>query len=344
MRQLLRTLAMTAMLSQAACYNSPPEHVGVWSEFLPLDQVRGELPALAVRHCELYLAVNPMTLNDDMAAFVAEANSAGVPVRLWLQIPSEGIWLNDENADAFADFTNTTLDWIDAHELPVNWLIFDIEPAYEYAEALADSFANIGLLAAFDLFQMHRDLSEFNAARTTIQSMLDVIHARGRQVMAVTLPWVVNDVRDGDEDLQDIFDTPFAMLDWDAVSFTLYRSSLSEIVGVPLTPAFVTEYAIGIRALYGDDAEIAIGTISTPGLITSTGYEVPLDISWDVMAVRAAGLRNISVYSLDGMLVAGGTTPWLDAATGPTLTVPVVDPLSGFTPFLFNGLDVLADE
>lgn len=335
---------VTLAATQVGCYNAPPDKLAVWSEFLPTGEIRPALSALAERRCELYLAVHPQMLDGELVAFVQDAHDAGVNVRLWLQLPDDGIWLNDTNATAMADFANETLDWIDANSLPVDWLIFDVEPSYDYAEALANRLADEGILGAFDLLQMHRDLAAFSAARETLQDMVASIHARGLRAMAVSLPWVVEDSADGDDDLQDIFDTPFTAIDWDSTSFILYRSSLSELVGIPLSPAFVAEYARRIRSRFGNDAEIAIGTISTPGLITTSGYVDPIDLWLDVMAVRASGLGNISVYSLDGMLVAGGAGPWLDAASGPTVTLPIVDPFAGVVPLLFGGLDALADD
>ena len=77
---------------------------------------------------------------------------------------------------------------------------------------------------------------------------------------------------------------------------------------------------------------------------STAGYSDPLDIALDVMAIKAAGLDDVSVFSLDGMLLEGGIDRWLDAASGPTVAVPIVDPLAALVPFLFDLADGVLDE
>ncbi|MCA9255790.1 MAG: hypothetical protein KDA33_09140 [Phycisphaerales bacterium] len=337
-------MASSLVAMMAGCWNPPADHVGVWSEFLPLDDVCAELPSLASRDFELYLAITPAMLDDPLARILRDAEVAGVPVRLWLELPDDGVWLNETNVAAFDAFSRTTLDWIDANGVDVDWLIFDIEPAFSYAEELTSALVADGVFGVLDLLEARRDADQYAASVEGVRRIVDTVHERGRRAMAVTLPWVTSDAEDGDSDLQDIFDTPVSSVEWDAVSIILYRSSLSELLGVSLSPGFVYDYARLVRSVHGADVEVAIGTISTPGLITSQGYTDPADLWLDLMAARSAGIRNISVYSLDGMLTTRDVDAWLDIARGPSVPLPITDPFSGLTPLLFDGLDSLADN
>jgi len=339
-----RLVASFIMVWCSACYQPPIGNLAVWSEFLPLAEVAPSVPALAERGVDLYLAVAPADINDELVTFLTNANADGLNVTLWLQLPDNGIWLNETNATAFRSFTTDVLDWADANEITLQMLIYDIEPAFEYAEELAATIMTEGPLGFFDLLQTRQDMAAYLEARNTITAMVEDIQVRGVQAMAVVLPWAINDPRDGDDDLQDVLDTPVTGIPWDRVSVILYRSSIGELVGLPLSPAFVYEYAVEVRRQYGDSAQIAIGTIGTPGLVTTAGYTDPLDIALDVMAIKAAGLSDVSVFSLDGMLLEGGIDRWLDAASGPTVAVPIIDPLAGLVPFLFDLADGVLDE
>ena len=111
------------------CYNPPPDRISVWSEFLPFDDVRPLLPALAGGRADLYLAICPDDLNDGLVSLLNDAETAGVAVRPWLQLPEMGVWLNEDNVTAFRDFANAFLDWANAEGLAVWSFVCQTPPA-----------------------------------------------------------------------------------------------------------------------------------------------------------------------------------------------------------------------
>ena len=225
--------ATSIALSGAAmgCWNDPVGSLAVWSEFLPVAEVRDHLPTLARYEADLYLAVRADDLDDELAAFLTDARAAGVAVRPWLQLPDAGVWVNEDNAEAFAAFALAFLEWAATHGVLVEWLIFDLEPSFSYAEQLRTTSAEGGIGAALDLLTTHRDAERFEAARQALQELVDRLHTSGVRAMGVTLPWTIDDLADGDPDLQDLFDTPLAGIDWDQVSVMVYRPAFSECSG-----------------------------------------------------------------------------------------------------------------
>jgi hypothetical protein len=323
----------------AGCFSEPVEHVAVWSEFLSLSEVRDHLPVLAQFDADLYLAVQPDDLSGELVAFLGDARAAGVEVRPWLQLPGAGIWMNEDNAQAFADFTQTFLDWAGANGVPVEWLIFDLEPSFEYAQQIQASADSGGVLAAIELLASHQDFEQFEAARQIIRDLVEQLHDSGIQVMAVTLPWTIDDLVDGDADIQDMFDTPLADVEWDQISVILYRPTLSDLLGVRLRPGYVSSYARSMASRYGDRAQVAIGNIATPGLLVPPGYTESFSVYRDVTAARSAGVGDVSLYSLDGMVLEGGPDVWLSAATRTTLSRPYLDPITALVRLAFVLLD-----
>ncbi len=338
-----RLLLVSVVLGLVACVNSPPGEVGVWSEFLPADEVQDSLETLAAYDADLYLAVEPATIDASLWALCAEARAAGVGVRLWPQLPERGIWLNEQNIADFAAFTETLIDAAAHEEIAIEWIILDIEPALAYAEMLRAAAAS-GLPDLIDLLGDHRDRAAFAAAQIQLQALVDALHARGVKVMAVTLPWTVDDLGDGDPDIQDVFDTPLAGPEWDQVCVMVYRPTFSDFFGVDLPPDYVGSYARTARQVFGPNAQVAIGNIGTRGRVLAPGYTSPTDIVRDVAAARAAGLTSISVYSLDGMIASGNPEPWLAAAAGVTPRTFCVDPVTALLRFALRGLDSAADD
>jgi len=309
----------------AGCYNEPVENLAVWSEFLPLTEVRGHLDTLARFGADLYLAVRPDDLNDELRGFVSDARAAGVNVRYWLQLPDNGIWVNETNAGAFVEFTSRLFAWAEGNGAPVEWVIFDMEPSIEYVQALRQAAQAGGVPALLELLNRHRQPDEFAAARQLLQQAVDEVHLHGARAMSAVLPWMIDDLEDGDADLQDMFDTPVAGITWDQVSVMLYRPIVAELAGLPITPAYVTQYAQALKSWYPAGAQVALGPVASAGVGTPPGYTDPLHLAMDVSAARSAGVDDISVFSLDGMVMAGGPEAWLSTAAGPTLRCGYLD-------------------
>ena len=312
-------------LAATGCFNDPVSELAVWSEFLPPQEVSGQLPALARFEADLYLAVQPDDLGEDLLALLREAKTQNVGVRLWPQLPDLGVWINETNAVEFGVYVFELLEWMAANDVSVDWIIFDLEPSFEYAEQLRGTLSEEGLAGVLDLLAAHRVPEDFEAARRTIAEIVEQLHSVDVRAMAVTLPWMIDDLADSDADLQDIFDTPLAGIGWDKISVMAYRPWFSDFVGASLSPGFVGSYAESIAALFGDRAQVAIGNISSPGLLLPQGYSDPFDVTRDVAAARSAGVADVSLYSLDGMVLAGGAERWLAAASGPTLALNQAD-------------------
>jgi len=330
-------IAAVSILSLVGCSAPPPRYIAVWSEFLPYDRVAAELPDLADFGASLYLAVRPTDVGEPLWSLMREAADRGVPIRPWLLLPDDGMWLHEQNIPEFDAFTTDFLSQAASAGVNVDWIIFDLEPSIDFAVDLTnDSNGQFDLLGYLADQANH---TSFTIARTRLQLLVDKLHNRNVKVMAATLPWIINDLSDGDPDLQDLFNTPLADIPWDEVSVMTYRPAWSHLFRLPLTPAFVARYAAQARHFYGDRAEVAIGHVGTPGVLVQPGYLLPSPLVEDATAVSISGVDRISIYSLDGLVEQGGSRLWLSALRKPaTLRPNLFNPLiDGFTLFVNFG-------
>lgn len=327
----------------AGCVNESPSELAVWSEFLPYEQVHEQLDTLSASSCDLYLRVRPADLGEGLWTLLEGADARGVEVRLWLQLPDEGTWLNEHNVALFGEFALLVLDRAHANGLNIDWLIFDLEPELAYAEMLRSTATRGDLGALLQLLAEHRDVRAFEAATGALRSLTGALHTRGVSVMVTTLPWTIDDLVDGDPDLQDVFDTPLNDVAWDQVAVMAYRPVFADMFGLSLSPGYVASYARSAREAFGPTAQVAIGNIGTPGLLVPRGYTDPLDVYLDVSAARSAGIGSISMFSLDGMVTQGGAEPWLNAGTTPTPRCIQPDPATYLLRGALHWLDGLAN-
>jgi hypothetical protein len=311
---------------------------------LPHGEVANQLPVLARHQATLYLKVEPADLNAGLVDLIDSAGRHGVAVRYWLQLPDNGIWLNENNVAGFQSFALEFLGWTTANHVAADWLIFDLEPAREDADTLFAAAMSGDLAALVDLLGDRRDPARFEAARQSLSELVDALHARGVRVMAVTLPWIIDDRNDGDTDIQDVFNVPFEGVHWDEVSVMTYRPTFGDIFGIDLPPGYVARYATTVRERFGDRAEVAIGNIGSAGRFVSPGYHDPGQLTPDVSAALSVGVRRISVFGLDGMVEHGDVDAWLSAARAPSIQRPHYDVPSVAIRAGINLLDGVANQ
>ena len=291
-----------------------PVALAVYSEFLTYPEVEATLTALGTRDAALAVAVPNDRIGDaGLASLLRAAEAAGVEVHLWFLLPLEdGYWPNEENIDVFASEVMRLLDWIAAEGLVAAAVVYDLEPAFEYSEVLRAGLASGTFDEVEALMRTHMDEASYLAARDTLAAHVRAVQARGLRANAVTYPQVLDDLGDGDHDLQDALDIPVEGVPFDSVSFMVYQTTFAEAGTGWIGPGLIRSYAADANRHFGERATIALGLVGNAGIFDHTGaiYDEPASLAEDIAAARAEGVNRVEVYSLDGMVELGLET-WL---------------------------------
>ena len=173
------------------------------------------------------------------------------------------------------------------------------------------------------------------------------IQGQGLRCTASTLAMAADDVLDGDETIAKALWTPIGGIDWDRVSFQVYRSMFDDEFAMALddpdqefTAGLVTSYATDIVAHYGDRASIDLGTTGS-GISDHGGVE-PDELQADIAAALAAGIEvgATVIYSMEG------TDDHVNPAAYFAVPAPqsaALDPATEEIRALFATLDALGD-
>lgn len=336
-----------------AC-STPPEVLeaaplrgrALYSESSDFAAVEAEVPRLAAAGVDLYQVLEPRHIGDaKLASLLRACARAGVGVRAWLLLDrADGQWPSEYNVDEFGDAVDDLLDWIDEDALPVAWMTFDMEPNWDYTQAqlaLRPDPEDVSSIAALlELYGEHLDPAAFEQNRQKFAQIVARVHAAGLQVHAVTYPMVLDDPADGDADLQDIYDIPIEGIDWDEVSFMVYRSTWSSFSAGEMNADLLYSYAALAKAQYGARAAIDLGVAGADPITMTPGYAAPAALVDDVAATRAAGIERVHLYSLNTIWPLGDVEAWLGFADTPAGPRPPADPDVDD----FHGLFALLDQ
>ena len=289
----------------ADCPEPAATPFALWSEFIEHGEVLEQIPALEAHSISLYQNIRSEQIGDpETGAFLEQAACQGIEVRAWLTLPEEeGYWPNEKNADIFIEKALELARWIRSSGLPIEWIVVDMEPDLQLMEALIAAAEEGRWLEAAMLILGNRDPESYAASVDAYTGLVEALHEMGFKVMVVTFPLVLDDLGDGDDNVQDLLNTPVNRIPWDEVSFMVYTTIFTKFLGIPMEPYLIYSYGLDAVRHYGERAAVDLGVVGAGGMVEGEGIKDIQELRAQVGAARAAGLERIHVYSLEGILL-----------------------------------------
>lgn len=290
--------------------------LAIWSEFLPYSWVKGDLPRLAEHGLELFLAIPESRVGSpELKNLLKAAEVQGVKVGAWLLLSDDkGYWPNSHNVEHFTRLSHDFLDWLSREKIALPQIIVDLEPDLRWSAELKGLALQKSMVQLFKTLKQSRSQTRFLAATEGYNRLVQQMHQRGVEVMAVTYPLVIDDLAEGNTLLQELLHTPVSTVQWDKVSLMTYRSAFQELLAMKLSPHFVKDYLADACRFFDMPVCGALGVIGQVEKIEgSAGYRDPLELKRDLAAARATRVSEIHLFSLDGMHQSLTPGDWLRA-------------------------------
>ena len=295
----------------------------VYEEFIPYRVMEQNLYRMAGRSdvglCPAVRAEESQT--GELESMLKAAAREGVPVNAWLLLSEEdGYWFNEENLPEAREQVFSFVDWIEDRDIPLEWIMFDMELSIDRVRAMEGG----GLVdTAIPLLKENVDPAAYLQSMQDYAQFVGELQERGYKVTAAAYPFVIDDLQDGDFEIQDAWNTPVFGVGFDEIYFMVYRTTFARFLGVTPGADLVYQYAVEARREFGTAGIMALGIVGDVGMVSEDGYTQPADLSEDVAAAYAGGSERVYIYSLDGMLTLENPDDWLDlSATAPKQPEP----------------------
>ena len=151
-----------------------------------------------------------------------------------------------------------------------------------------------------------------------LSALCAALHAQGILASAAAPPTVLLDPEGGaSRPYQEVQGTPIEGLAWDHVSFMLYTSILEGWSrGVLRRDDARALLGVACRAAakrLGERAGASIGAVGVGAFGNEPTYRGVSELVDDVAVARAAGIDNLALFDLGGVIRRGPPEPWLDA-------------------------------
>lgn len=259
------------------------------------------LPKYAEYGFKLYLGVNRNCINMPLfKEILLQAEKLGIDVKLcpYIDPARGGGFINESNIAEAEKLVHEILDYTESIHKTITTIVLNIETGPPNDHLLREAAAKWDVKKLAQMASKDIDRNHYLETTQKLKTMVQKMHNRGYKVQITSFTFLLDDLADGDTDLQDLFNIPMENIAWDTRSFCAYSTEYGALGGFPITPYFVYTYALSARMRYGEEACIAVGLIQNTG----NRYTAPNQLAADIAAAKAAGIKKIDLYNFAGMI------------------------------------------
>jgi hypothetical protein len=297
----------------------------IWSEFLPAQELgsRATIDLLARFDLEPLVALPPRMQTQSMARALAALSGAGLRVGLWpLLDDTQGYWPSEVNAAAFCARVAEVMEFARQAGARVATVAVDLEPPLGLTRKLLDGSLGERAAIVIDALKARgRDAERQVRAEAVacFDELAENLAATGVETLAVMAPPVVLDLASDTRVWQELLRTPVSRPRWSVVSPLMYSS----MIGAALPPAARGQVGVMVhetgrllaRAVAPARACMSLGVVTQGKLGDETAFAAPADLERDVQCALAAGMDDLALFSLEGVLWRGAPESWLEPFT-----------------------------
>jgi hypothetical protein len=265
------------------------------------------------------IAVRPWMLSE-IGELGRALSGEGVRFGLWPMLAdAEGRWANVYNARAYAELAHRAVDAVESAGAHAAEVAVDLEPPIaEVRRWLA--------LRPWSRTLAPPSRPTFALARDEFAGLVTSLRRRDVLASCAVVPFVLLERGPGrgGAHVQRALGTPVDGPAWSRVSVMLYTSLVEgwspsvrgkKIIGRARALRVLARTCLAARARFGEAAGLSLGAVGLGALGNEPVYRSPTELAEDVAVARAAGIRDLTLLDLGGVLTCDSPEIWLEAFT-----------------------------
>ena len=241
--------------------------------------------------------------NQELAKLGRIMNDYGLRFCLWPLLPDElGYWISTYNAENFIKELDIIFSWASKYDVKIDEIAIDLEIPINMYEKL-------GRIAGRNLFLRLKTMYVFGSrvydnGVSALGEARDIIREYGSKTLVPVIDLFLELSEYSVEKLQRAFGNPVFDIEWDAFSPMIYNSMWHGYIGIPISVLRNRMYQLLIKEkkLFGAKAGASIGVLWIGKLGNEPMYTRPEDIAIDAAIAKAAGIKDITIYNLEGVI------------------------------------------
>lgn len=294
----------------------------VWSELLPYEVARAQdtLALLALGQLNPVFAVSPEADLDELAGLLRDVSARGLEAGIWpLLTDEQGYWPSERNGADYFERVVAVLEHLKRQGASPQWVAVDLEPPLHQVNRLRHMVGPFHLTVLellrenLDIAQFQRSVAQFQAGLERVRACDDV------KVLSVTLPMAAHDLRDGTPLWQDLFEAPWEGVGWERAGIMAYGSMVAGYSRGWLSEADARaiHYRLFLHLArhFKERAHVSLGVTGVGKLKDEPVYASASALALDVSAAKAAGIDDIAIFCLEGLVGREDAGHWVQTMT-----------------------------
>lgn len=298
-----------------------------WAEFIapPAIAAKG-LELLADHRAGVAAALYPVSLTSENAEAFRELKSSGVELTYWpLMEREQGYFPGERNVDEYSGIVRHLLDWAEERGVLPDALAVDLEPPIQQMHRVTAAGTRVSrFMGVYNAARENLDRDRYLSAKAGLEELNRMVQGRGVRTVSAVMPWVALELEGEHELLQDMSETPVSGIRWDVITPMLYVTLLTTggLLNQRDANWLVYDSCLALRRKFGERAGVSLGLTGAGVLEDEPTFRMPEELIVGVQAALAAGVRDITVYSLEGVLGRRNPGAWFTALRGAEPRVP----------------------
>lgn len=301
----------------------------VWAEyFTPEEAIRKNVIELLKKYnVNLCIATPYGCLNKEWADFLRIYQDEGIEVTLWLLLSDElGYWPSERNVEDFSKYIESVFEFAKTYNVRIPCIAVDLETPIYQANTILRANGLKKIPALLRVYKENKNKKRFDYATKKYSELLDKIHQNNAKTIVAAMHWVMEDVAVGGTKLQDIMETPITTVDWDVISLMIYNSMFvgytKGLINFADAHYLLYNYSKEAKEKFGERASVSLGVTYIGKLGDEPYYEEPSFMTGDVQAVKSAGINDIAIYNLEGILKSEKPEEWFELVLNTEPKIP----------------------
>lgn len=279
-----------------------------WAEYIsPPEIVDRALGFLSEYRAGVGIAIKADSLTEENALSLRRIKEAGVETAFWpLMSREDGYFPYEANVPGYSEMVRNMVEWSEGNNIVPDLIAFDLELPFDQMMYVLEAGWVDKPLRALEICRRNLDRGKYLEAKRGLIKLNSWVQARGIRTLTAALPWVALELNGEGEFIQDMMETPIRGVGWDLISPMWYVSMIEGMTGGTISrrdAEWITYLAcLWLRTGYGKRAGVSLGLTGTGVFGDEPVFDEIEGIMVGVEAALAAGIRDVSIYNLEGTL------------------------------------------
>ncbi len=289
----------------------------VWAEYIsPSEACKDSIVNLLKEYnVNLCISLPYNNLSKELSDFLILYNKENIEITLWPLLEDKlGYWPSEKNADQFISYIKELIDWSNQERVKFQNIAVDLELPYTQVQKINNSPALKKLTSILNIYKENKNKKIFIQSSEKYRHLLKMLHKNNIKTITAAIAEISEDIVLDEEKLQDILETPVTTVNWDLLSFMMYNSMLvgysKGMISQKDAVWLLYSRCKDLNKKLGSRAGLSVGVTYIGKLGNEPYYKSPNEMKPDISAAKAAGISDIAIYNLEGVLKYKHPSEW----------------------------------